>query len=220
MNALKPPGPKVIALIGFLSLVVATLLLGDARVGFDANSALVQTVNLNDLPWEDAQTGWRELGSIGPPTVDKSFGGAPLSVLGQSYAKGIGVYPTARITYELNGPYVQFDATAAVDDATPEGQGPIRFLVFGDDAPLYDSGLLSRGDGFAHDVGLAFSISSGQPFRATARSASMSPETIASRLAVTTSALQSHHAIRSSSSTTSWLNRRRIGLAGLPPTTV
>ena len=104
-----------------------------------------QVISLQSLPWASAETGWRGIAQSGAPAVNASFATGPLKVLGDVYPVGIGVYPTSEISYQLDKQHLGFRVSIAIDDNTPAGQGHTRFLVYGDDRRLFDSGVLTAG---------------------------------------------------------------------------
>jgi hypothetical protein len=50
------------------------------------------------------------------PRRDRSFGGEPLVLYGQSYAKGLAVHSRTLLEYRLQGKYTKFVALAGIDD--------------------------------------------------------------------------------------------------------
>jgi hypothetical protein len=99
------------------------------------------------LPFMSETNGW------GPVERDRSNGensggdGRPLSIGGVSYARGIGAHAPSEVSVYLGRGCSRFAAKIGLDDETTE-PGSVAFQVFGDDKPLYDSGVL-RGKGAA-----------------------------------------------------------------------
>ncbi len=104
--------------------------------------SIVQVLDLQALPWMAADTGWFGIAMAADPTPDRNFAGGPITVQGAEQ-RGIGVYPTSEIRYDLNGDYRTLRLGVALDDNTPPSTGQTRFLVFGDDQLLFDSGGLT-----------------------------------------------------------------------------
>uniref|UniRef100_UPI000A3B99CC glycoside hydrolase family 97 catalytic domain-containing protein n=1 Tax=Lentzea kentuckyensis TaxID=360086 RepID=UPI000A3B99CC len=102
---------------------------------------------VSDLPFMSETNGW------GPVERDRSNGensggdGGPLSIGGVGYTKGIGVHAPSDVSVYLGRGCSRFAAKIGLDDETRE-PGSVAFQVFGDDKPLYDSGVL-RGKGAA-----------------------------------------------------------------------
>jgi alpha-galactosidase len=104
------------------------------------------TQNLSDLTWTYQANG------LGPVEKDMSNGfseagdGAPISILGTPYAKGLGMAAPAAVIYRLNKKCQSFSATVGVDDSAM-GQGSVVFQVWADGEKLFDSGTLTGLDG-------------------------------------------------------------------------
>ncbi|MBM7789532.1 NPCBM/NEW2 domain-containing protein [Tenggerimyces flavus] len=88
---------------------------------------------LSDVPWAFAQNGW------GPAERDRSNGeqgegdGNPLTIAGQTWAKGIGVHAVASLGFFTGGDCSRFAAMVGVDDEeAPENRGSVAFEVWGD----------------------------------------------------------------------------------------
>ncbi len=96
---------------------------------------------LSDHTWLDATSGWMV------PALDVSVGGNPITLRGQTYAKGIGVASPSRVEFYLGGNCSHLSATVGIDDAVnnvgPEG-GTATFGVDGDGRALYRSDVVDR----------------------------------------------------------------------------
>lgn len=96
---------------------------------------------ISDLPFMSETNGW------GPVERDRSNGensggdGGPLSIGGVSYAKGIGAHAPSDVSVYLGRGCERFAAKIGLDDETRE-PGSVVFQLFGDDKPLYDSGVV------------------------------------------------------------------------------
>jgi hypothetical protein len=82
--------------------------------------------------------------------ADTSVLGSTLRAGNQIYAKGLGMHSPSRISYELEGPWRQFRAEAAVD-AEAGTRGSVTFRVFTDDGsgnwqPQAKTEILRGGD--------------------------------------------------------------------------
>jgi hypothetical protein len=86
----------------------------------------------------------------GPIEKDSSNGsgstgdGAPITIRGTGYAKGLGAHAGSDVTYSLGGACSSFTAVVGVDDEVPAGLGSVVFQVWADGTKLYDSGLVIR----------------------------------------------------------------------------
>jgi alpha-galactosidase len=100
------------------------------------------TQDLSDLTWTYQANG------LGPVEKDLSNGfsdagdGAPISILGTPYAKGLGMAAPSAVIYRLNKKCTGFTATVGVDDSA-NGQGSVVFQVWTDGEKLFDSGTLT-----------------------------------------------------------------------------
>ncbi|MCR3750898.1 glycoside hydrolase family 97 catalytic domain-containing protein [Lentzea californiensis] len=97
---------------------------------------------VSDLPFMSETNGW------GPVERDRSNGentggdGAALSIGGVTYAKGLGTHAPSEVSVYLGRGCERLAAKIGLDDET-EQPGSVVFQVFGDDKPLYDSGVIS-----------------------------------------------------------------------------
>ncbi len=110
------------------------------------------TVEVSDLTWTYQANG------LGPVEKDMSNGfseagdGAPISILGTPYAKGLGMAAPAAVIYRLNKKCTRFTATVGVDDSA-HGQGSIVASVWAQGGPddawtnLFTSPTLTNVDG-------------------------------------------------------------------------
>src|SRR5919106_3367616 len=85
-----------------------------------------------------ATTGW------GTIRKDASVDGAPLTLNGVTYRKGLGTHAVSEILYTLSGNCSRFLAVVGVDDEVTLGS--IRFQVFADNVLLYDSARVVGGN--------------------------------------------------------------------------
>ncbi|MFJ8959666.1 glycoside hydrolase family 97 catalytic domain-containing protein [Lentzea sp. NPDC102401] len=102
---------------------------------------------VSDLPFMSENNGW------GPVERDRSNGentggdGNVLTVGGVTYAKGLGTHAPSEVSVYLGRDCEHFTAKIGLDDET-EQPGSVSFQVYGDDKPLYDSGII-QGKGAA-----------------------------------------------------------------------
>lgn len=96
----------------------------------------------SDIEWIGASNGW------GPVERDQSNGetdegdGAPLSLNGTTYAKGLGTHAPASVRYFLAGQCSSFSATVGLDDKQAS-RGSISFEVLGDGRSLASTDVLT-----------------------------------------------------------------------------
>ena len=103
-----------------------------------AGAAQVWTVGLQELDLSRMSQGW------GSPQVDKSVSGAPLSIGGRKFARGIGTHAPGEFALDLHGTARRFSAWVGVDDdAQPPGS--VTFQLLGDGKLLWESGVMRAG---------------------------------------------------------------------------
>ncbi|MGI5500855.1 glycoside hydrolase family 97 catalytic domain-containing protein [Lentzea sp. CA-135723] len=110
---------------------------------------------VSDLPFMTETNGW------GPVERDRSNGentggdGNPLTIGGVTYAKGLGTHAPSEVSVYLGRGCARLTALIGLDDETTE-TGSVAFQVFGDDKPLYDSGIIrDKGAATQIDVDVA-----------------------------------------------------------------
>ncbi|WBB60709.1 NPCBM/NEW2 domain-containing protein [Streptomyces sp. WMMC500] len=109
----------------------------------DAGSPPAGTTFASDWEWYLARNGW------GPAERDTSVGerpagdGAPLTVGGETYAKGLGVHAPGEIGYYTAEECETFAADVGLDDESG-GDGSVAFEVWADDAKVAESGVLTN----------------------------------------------------------------------------
>ncbi|MDX8140694.1 glycoside hydrolase family 97 catalytic domain-containing protein [Lentzea sp. BCCO 10_0061] len=97
---------------------------------------------VSDLPFMSETNGW------GPVERDRSNGentggdGNVLTVGGVTYAKGLGTHAPSEVSVYLGRGCEHFTAKIGLDDETGQ-PGSVSFQVYGDDKPLYDSGVIA-----------------------------------------------------------------------------
>jgi hypothetical protein len=84
-----------------------------------------------------------------PYARDRNVLGAPLSVGGKRYLKGVGMHSAARLTYQLDGKYRRFDSMVALDNSAGK-KGSVTFGVYvlraGEWKEAYTSGIVRGGE--------------------------------------------------------------------------
>jgi alpha-galactosidase len=79
--------------------------------------------------------------------LDRALYGAPLSLAGKTYAKGLFLPSRTRLVYRLSGKFSRLAALAGIDDRAREARttGAVRLLIEGDGRTLFDE-TISAGD--------------------------------------------------------------------------
>jgi len=91
------------------------------------------------------------MNGYGRPKLNRSNGeggandGAPLTIAGTTYARGIGCHAPFRMTIPLDAKYSSLRFSFGVDDET-RGSGSVAVIVKADDVPLYQSPIQRAGD--------------------------------------------------------------------------
>ncbi len=118
-------------------LVILGLVTGTAVTAV-AQDVQVKQVPLSSLDLSKMSAGW------GTPLADRSIQGKPLSIGGRRFKHGVGTHAPSSLYILLDGRTRRFVAQVGVDDET-NGRGSVRFLIFADDRPVFDSGVLRGG---------------------------------------------------------------------------
>lgn len=74
---------------------------------------------------------------------DQAQGGAPISIRGKVYAKGLGVHAISRLTFSLRKGYSRLIGAVGIDDSAGD-LASVEFKIYGDGKLLYDSGVVRR----------------------------------------------------------------------------
>lgn len=95
----------------------------------------LESLNLNPMrqDWERPQA---------KRSVDKN----PLKIAGQVFENGVGTHATSVFYLKLDGNGSRFKAMVGVDDEVKGHQGSVEFRVYGDEKPLWRSGVMKVGD--------------------------------------------------------------------------
>ena len=70
---------------------------------------------------------------------DRSVLGSPLTLGGQVYARGLGLFPQTRLRYRIAGEYARFRAVAGIDDAAPRLKTSALLRISGDGRSLFEA---------------------------------------------------------------------------------
>ncbi|MBY0505410.1 MAG: DUF1800 family protein [Bryobacteraceae bacterium] len=102
-----------------------------------------RTTYLSDLRWVSAVNGRGEV-ERDNPVAATAGGKAPerLMLRGQSYRKGLGMFPVAEVKYNLDKKYERFSAVLGIDD-TAAGRGSAIFEVWSGTTMLFKSDKLT-----------------------------------------------------------------------------
>ena len=110
---------------------------------YGVTAADTQSEFLSDMtPVGTPINGW------GPIELDMSNGGqqagdgTTIRINGVSYEKGLGVHADSEVIYDLNSEYEIFSADIGLN-AGPRDTGELIFEVYGDDALLFSSGIMT-----------------------------------------------------------------------------
>lgn len=80
-----------------------------------------------------------------PWTSGRSVAGPGFQLAGRAFARGIGMVPRTRLTYDLGGRFDRFEAMIGIDDrGGPEAHAVFRVLV--DGAVVFESTPMARGE--------------------------------------------------------------------------
>lgn len=120
----------------------------DPQAGTDTttSAALVQvqtltapssSMYLSDLPWVYATS------TFDTVYRDRTFYNTPLSLHGQTYAKGLWANSVAHIDYYLAGQCTTLTSDLGIDDAA-RGTGTVQYVVLADGAEIYRSPVITN----------------------------------------------------------------------------
>lgn len=104
-----------------------------------ATLLFAEPVRVNSLPLRNVEQGWGSL------QINKSVGGAPLSIAGTVFAEGLGTHAPGCIALDLSGGSERFTARVGVNDQ-PDSRGSVEFVVHGDGQILWRSGVMRVGE--------------------------------------------------------------------------
>lgn len=81
----------------------------------------------------------------GVPQINRSVTGAPLSIGGRAFERGIGSHAISRMLFDLGGKALKLQGLAGPDD-TNLFTTNLEFKIIGDGRELWHSGVMKRGD--------------------------------------------------------------------------
>ena len=119
---------QFLALVGF---VIASITTGCGQS---------HTVWLDDLDLTAMTQG------NGVAMKNKSVDGKTLTIGGQTFERGVGTHSVSEIAIQLDGKAVSFTAQVGLDDEIIEHKTSAEFVVIGDGARLWSSGIVKAGD--------------------------------------------------------------------------
>lgn len=134
--------------------------LTSASAAYVVASPPAGTTYASDWEWLEAGNGW------GPVERDTSVGeqeagdGAPLTIGGQTYAKGLGVHAVSDIGFYAGKECETFSAEVGLDDESGSN-GSVAFEVWADGAKAAESGVLTNDEPaqpLSADIGGAESV--------------------------------------------------------------
>ncbi|MBX3120479.1 MAG: NPCBM/NEW2 domain-containing protein [Fimbriimonadaceae bacterium] len=82
----------------------------------------------------------------GTPQVNRSVDKNPLRIAGKTYARGIGTHATSVLYLKLDGKGTRFQAMVGVDDESANQPATVEFRIYGDEKPLWRSGVMKPGN--------------------------------------------------------------------------
>jgi hypothetical protein len=110
-----------------------------SRIQFSLVELMPNEISLTQLEPVRSTGRWRGF------EIEELLSGAPLSLGGKRYEKGLGAFASSEIEFDLKGLYGTFTALAGVDDSSG-GDSTVEFLVIGDGRELWRSGPLRKSD--------------------------------------------------------------------------
>jgi alpha-galactosidase len=99
-----------------------------------------QTVWLDQLDLSAATQGW------GIPKKNRSVDGNIMTIAGKTFERGFGTHAESSLFIQLDGKANSFTAQVGIDDEVKQYQPAVEFIVFGDGAKLWSSGVMHAND--------------------------------------------------------------------------
>jgi alpha-galactosidase len=137
MNASK--GAKGVTQINGIRLMTFVGLLTLLNL-FATTRLSAQTVWLDQLDLSAATQGF------GVPKKNKSVDGRTITIAGQTFERGFGTHSESSLLIQLNGKATLFTAQVGVDDEVAGHDPAVEFVLYGDKAKFWSSGILRLGD--------------------------------------------------------------------------
>src|SRR5262249_29999255 len=82
---------------------------------------------------------------------DLNVNGRPMTLVGKTYPKGLGLHATTELEYDLNGEYREFRAVVGIDDAVGGHDGPVQLTMEADGKEIV-SLTLTRKERKVHEL--------------------------------------------------------------------
>lgn len=124
---------------GILALTTA-LSVTPVLVGQTTSTSEAQVVWLDQLDVGAASQGF------GTPRKNRSVDRNPIRMGGKVFERGFGTHSESSLRVTVDGKAKAFSATVGVDDEVAGRPASVEFVVYGDDAVLWKSGLMRAGD--------------------------------------------------------------------------
>src|SRR5665213_2470643 len=99
-----------------------------------------QTVWLDQLDLSAATQGW------GIPKKNRSVDGNIMTIAGKTFERGFGTHAESSLFVQLDGKANSFTAQVGIDDEVKQYQPAVEFIVFGDGAKIWSSGVMHAND--------------------------------------------------------------------------
>ncbi|MBR5626408.1 MAG: NPCBM/NEW2 domain-containing protein, partial [Thermoguttaceae bacterium] len=99
-----------------------------------------QTVWLDELDLSLTQCGWKQT------QANRSILEGPLVIGDRQFERGVGHHAPGSIVVELPEGNIRFSAEVGVNVDAESAIGDIRFLIYADNEPLWDSGIMTPGE--------------------------------------------------------------------------
>jgi alpha-galactosidase len=123
-------GIRLMTIVGLLTLLNL----------FALTQLSAQTVWLDQLDLSAATQGF------GVPRKNKSVDGRTITIAGKTFERGFGTHSESSLLIQLNGKATLFTAQVGVDDEVAGHDPAVEFVLYGDKAKLWSSGILRLGD--------------------------------------------------------------------------
>ena len=99
-----------------------------------------QTVWLDQLDLSPATQGW------GIPKKNRTVDDNIMTIAGKTFQRGFGTHAESSLFIRLDGKANSFTAQVGIDDEVKGRQPAVEFIVYGDGAKLWASGVMQEGD--------------------------------------------------------------------------
>jgi alpha-galactosidase len=99
-----------------------------------------QTVWVDELDLSSTSQGW------GIPKKNRSVDDNIMTIAGKTFERGFGTHAESSLFIQLDGKANSFTAQVGIDDEVKGRQPAVEFIVFGDGAKLWSSGVMHEDD--------------------------------------------------------------------------